>query len=127
MRTAIATTLTAAALIATLTGCSTGDDATPSVAPPSSIETPAVAGAAKLQVQGTGTATIHYTVNGGDEQTEENVTLPWEKEYGAVDELTSTVKGDGAGVTGCSITFGGDKLVAMENDPAKECTFAYFG
>lgn len=71
---------------------------------------------------------IRYRINGGPEQTETNVTLPWEKRYPVYNELQSQVSADGgdAALT-CSITMNGDKLVSFKTEPRPTCSFAYWG
>lgn len=114
---------TAAALSATTT--------TP--APSTSSSTPAATptgppvGTATMQVNGAaGPVTITYQINGGPEQTETDVTLPWEKQYPVYNEIESSVTAD-AGDTelSCNIIMDG-KLVALKSEPRPTCSFAYF-
>jgi hypothetical protein len=98
-----------------------------------SSKTPAAAptgppvGTATMQVSGgAGPVTIKYQINGGPEQTETNVTLPWEKQYPVYNEIESSVTAD-AGDTelSCNIIMDG-KLVALKSEPHPTCSFAYF-
>jgi hypothetical protein len=98
-----------------------------------SSKTPAAAptgppvGTATMQVSGgAGPVTIKYQINGGPEQTETNVTLPWEKQYRVYNEIESSVTAD-AGDTelSCNIIMDG-KLVALKSEPHPTCSFAYF-
>jgi hypothetical protein len=98
-----------------------------------SSKTPAAAptgppvGTATMQVSGAaGPVTIKYQINGGPEQTETNVTLPWENQYPVYNEIESSVTAD-AGDTelSCNIIMDG-KLVALKSEPRPTCSFAYF-
>jgi predicted small secreted protein len=98
-----------------------------------SSKTPAAAptgppvGTATMQVSGAaGPVTIKYQINGGPEQTETNVTLPWEKQYPVYNQIESSVTAD-AGDTelSCNIIMDG-KLVALKSEPRPTCSFAYF-
>ena len=77
-------------------------------------------------VGGVGVANIRYQINGGPEQTETNVTLPWEKQYPVYNEIESSVTADGgdAELT-CTIIMDG-KLLALKSEPRPTCSFAYF-
>lgn len=86
-------------------------------------------GTAVMKVSGDGApVTIRYRINGGAEQTETDVTLPWEKQYPVYEELESRVAADGgdAGLT-CTIIMDGDKLVSFKTEPRPVCNFAYWG
>lgn len=87
-------------------------------------------GQAVMKVVGTsnGPVTIHYQINGGPEQTETDVTLPWQKSYPVFAELESKVGADAAGTSlVCTITMDGDKLVSFQSRPQPVCNFAYWG
>jgi hypothetical protein len=61
-----------------------------------------------IRVIGTpGQVTLRYQINGGPEQTETDVTLPWEKQYPVYNEISTSVSADGGdtAVT-CTITTG---------------------
>ncbi|OBF61781.1 hypothetical protein A5753_17560 [Mycobacterium sp. 852002-51971_SCH5477799-a] len=86
-------------------------------------------GTAVMKVSGgSAPVTIHYRINGGPEQTESNVPLPWEKQYSVYNEVQSQVSADGgdAALT-CTIIMDGDKLVALKSEPRPTCSFAYWG
>ena len=85
-------------------------------------------GTATMQVVGgVGVATIRYQINGGPEQTETNVTLPWEKQYPVYNEVQSSVTADaGDAELTCSITMDG-KLLAFKSQSRPTCSFAYWG
>ena len=84
-------------------------------------------GTATMKVSGAGQATIRYQINGGAEQTESNVALPWEKQYPVYDEIQSSVTADaGDAELICSIIMDG-KLAAFESQPRPTCSFAYYG
>src|SRR5690242_6236988 len=52
-------------------------------------------GTAVMKVSGgSAPVTIRYRINGGPEQTEFNVPLPWEKQYPVYNELESQVSAD---------------------------------
>ncbi|ORV12618.1 hypothetical protein AWB95_11890 [Mycobacterium celatum] len=71
--------------------------------------------------------TIRYRINGGPEQTETNVTLPWEKQYTVYDEVESEVTADGSDIDlTCSIILDG-KLASFKTEPRPTCSFAYYG
>jgi len=74
-----------------------------------------------------GPVTLHYRINGGPEETETGVTLPWEKQYPVYDEISTSVSADGGDTAlTCTITMG-DKLVSDKTEPRPTCNFAYFG
>ncbi|MBU8807524.1 hypothetical protein KL953_01290 [Mycolicibacterium goodii] len=106
---------------------STTPSSATSTAMPSAQAAPV--GSAVMSVTGgSGTVTIRYRINGGPEQTETNVTLPWEKQYSVYDELESEVTADGGDASLiCSITMDGDKLVSFKSEPRPTCNFAYWG
>ncbi|MCF6389845.1 hypothetical protein L2K20_22965 [Mycobacterium sp. MBM] len=85
-------------------------------------------GTATMQVRGgTGPVTITYQINGEAEQTETNVTLPWEKKYPVYDEVPSSVTADGGSAELiCAIIMDG-KLVSFETEHRPTCSFAYYG
>lgn len=77
---------------------------------------------------GSAPVTIRYRINGGAEQTEMNVTLPWEKQYPVYDELESEVAADGgSAVLTCTIMMDGDKLVSFKTEVNPVCNFSYWG
>jgi glycerate-2-kinase len=86
-------------------------------------------GTAVMKVSGGSAAvTIRYRINGGPEQTEPNVPLPWEKQYSVYNELESQVTADGGDVAlTCTIIMDGDKLVSLKSEPRPTCSFAYWG
>lgn len=86
-------------------------------------------GTAVMKVSGGSVpVTIRYRINGGPEQIETNVTLPWEKRYTVYDELESQVTADGgATVLICTIIMDGDKLASFKSEPPPTCNFAYYG
>jgi hypothetical protein len=100
---------------------------------PTSSKSPAAAptgppvGTATMQVSGAaGPVTIKYQINGGPEQTETDVTLPWEKQYPVYNEIESSVTADaGDAELSCNIIMDG-KLVALKSEPRPTCSFAYF-
>ncbi|TDO12086.1 hypothetical protein EV580_3810 [Mycobacterium sp. BK086] len=83
-----------------------------------------------MQMAGTGAGpvTIRYQINGGPEQIDTNVMLPWAKDYPVYNEITSSVTAEGGGqnVLTCSITMDG-KLLAFRSEPNPTCSFAYWG
>ena len=94
---------------------------------PAAAPTGAPVGTATMRVSGAaGPVTIKYQINGGPEQTEKDVTLPWEKQYPVYNEIESSVTAD-AGDTelSCNIIMDG-KLVALKSEPRPTCSFAYF-
>lgn len=98
-------------------------------APTSAAPTGPPVGTAVMKVSGGGApVTIRYRINGGPEQTETNVPLPWEKQYSVYNEVESQVSADGgdAPLT-CTIIMDGDKLVSLKSEPRPTCTFAYWG
>ena len=89
--------------------------------------TGAPVGTAVMKVDGGGTVTLRYTINGGPEQTEINVTLPWEKTYDAHNQISSSVSVDSGGrEVMCTITFNRNMLVSHVTKPDPTCTFAYY-
>ncbi|QRY46944.1 hypothetical protein JVX93_09165 [Mycolicibacterium boenickei] len=122
---------------AAATGCTTTTgtpvakttSATVSESPKAAEPTGAPVGTAVMKViGGSAPVTIRYRINGGAEQTETNVTLPWEKQYTVYDELESEVAADGgsAALT-CTITMDGDKLVSFKTEVKPVCSFSYWG
>lgn len=98
-------------------------------APTSVTPTGQPVGTAVMKVSGgSAPVTIRYRINGGPEQTESNVPLPWEKQYSVYNELESQVSADGgdAALT-CTIIMNGDKLVSLKSEPRPACSFAYWG
>lgn len=86
-------------------------------------------GTAVMKVTGgSAPVTIRYRINGGAEQTETNVTLPWEKQYPVYDELESEVAADGGSTAlTCTIMMDGDKLVSFKTEVNPVCNFSYWG
>ena len=85
-------------------------------------------GTATMKVIGGGApVTLRYQINGGPEQTETDVTLPWEKQYQVYDEVETSVTADGgdADLT-CTITMDG-KLLSFKTEPRPTCSFSYWG
>jgi hypothetical protein len=80
-----------------------------------------------MEVRGAaGPVTIRYQINGGPEQTETDVTLPWEKQYPVYNEISSSVTADGGDAALiCTIMMDG-KLLALKSEPRPTCSFAYF-
>ena len=77
---------------------------------------------------GSAPVTIRYRINGGPEQTETSVPLPWEKQYPIYNELESQVTADGGDAAlSCTIIMNGDKLVSFKSEPRPTCNFAYWG
>jgi hypothetical protein len=77
---------------------------------------------------GSAPVTIRYRINGGAEQTETNVPLPWEKQYPVYNEVESQVTADGGDTAlTCTIIMNGDKLVSLKSEPRPTCNFAYWG
>jgi hypothetical protein len=105
----------------------TAPSATTSSKTPAAAPTGPPVGTATMQVSGAaGPVTIKYQINGGAEQTETDVTLPWEKQYPVYNEIESSVTADaGDTVLNCSIIMDG-KLVALKSEPRPTCSFAYF-
>lgn len=123
----------AAALLAA--GCSTADSGAPAsptssaasaaVSEPAAGPTGAPIGTATIEVQGSGTATIRYSINGAAEQVAENVALPWTTEYEVYPKISTKARAEGTGAAGCTIMMDG-KLVSFVTGPNPECTFAYY-
>ncbi len=86
-------------------------------------------GQAVMKVSGgSAPVTIRYRINGGAEQTETNVSLPWEKHYPVYNELESQVTADGGDTAlTCTIVMDGDKVVSFKSEPRPVCNFAYWG
>lgn len=86
-------------------------------------------GTAVMKVScGSAPVTIRYRINGGPEETEANVALPWEKQYPVYNELESKVSADGGDTAlTCTIIMDGDKVVAFKSEPRPACSFAYWG
>ncbi|AZG44498.1 hypothetical protein [Gordonia insulae] len=109
-----------------------GADASPEVTmtqttPAPTTPTGPAVGTATMQVTGSGQATVRYSVNGAAEQTESDVSLPWQKQFPVYDELETTISADGgAAELSCTITMDG-KLVAYKTEPRPTCEFAYWG
>ncbi|MDH6195507.1 glycerate-2-kinase [Mycobacterium frederiksbergense] len=77
---------------------------------------------------GSAPVTIRYRINGGAEQTETDVRLPWEKQYSVYDKLESEVAADGGSSRlTCAITMDGDKLVSFKTEVQPVCNFSYWG
>jgi hypothetical protein len=97
---------------------------------PSASATPSgpPVGTATMQVSGgAGPVTIRYQINGGPEQSETGVTLPWEKRYPVYNEIQSSVTADGGDTELiCSILMDG-KLLAFKHEAQPTCSFAYWG
>jgi hypothetical protein len=85
-------------------------------------------GTATMRVIGdAGPVTLRYQINGGPEQTETDVTLPWEKQYPVYDEVSTSVSADGGDTAiTCTITMAGN-LVSFTTEPRPTCSFAYYG
>ncbi len=85
-------------------------------------------GTATMQVTGgAGPVTIRYRINGGPEQSETGVTLPWQKQYPVYNEVESSVTADGGDAElNCSILMDG-KLLAFKHEAQPTCSFAYWG
>ncbi|MGB3331592.1 MAG: hypothetical protein WBA79_02160 [Mycobacterium sp.] len=70
---------------------------------------------------------ITYRINGGPQQTESNVSLPWEKSYPVYDEVETSVTADaGDAALSCTITMDG-MLAAFKTEARPTCSFAYYG
>lgn len=136
----------AVALVVAATGCSStsgtpvaerAEEAAATVtAPSSSVATPSPVaptgepvGTAVMAVRGgDASVTLRYRINDGPEQTETNVSLPWEKEYPVYEKLESEVSADGGDAELiCTIIFNGDQLVTFVTEPRPTCSFAYWG
>ncbi|WP_082957496.1 hypothetical protein [Mycolicibacter heraklionensis] len=86
-------------------------------------------GTATMKVLGSadGPVSISYRINGGPQQTESNVTLPWEKNYPVYDEVETSVTADAGDATlSCTITMDG-MLAAFKTEARPTCSFAYYG
>ncbi|MGV0750273.1 hypothetical protein [Mycolicibacter minnesotensis] len=86
-------------------------------------------GTATMTVLGSadGPISISYRINGGPQQTESNVTLPWEKSYPVYDEVETSVTADaGDAALSCTITMDG-MLAAFKTEAHPTCSFAYYG
>lgn len=85
-------------------------------------------GTATMSMSGaTRPVTITYSINGGPEQTEADVVLPWSKDYPVYPELDTWVKAaDGDAEMTCTITMDG-KLASFKTEPRPTCSFAYWG
>jgi hypothetical protein len=96
--------------------------------PPAKADPGNPIGTATMRVSGDpGPVTLRYQINGGPEQTETDVSLPWEKQYPVYNEISTSVSADGGdtAVT-CTITMDGN-LVSFKTEPRPTCSFAYFG
>jgi hypothetical protein len=137
-RYAFGVVLAAVLSMAAATGCagiegkptmapSQSQGATTTSEPSASSPTGQPIGTATMKVSGPSQATIRYQINGGAEQVESDVTLPWEMEYPVYNEVTSSVTADGgdAELT-CSIIMD-DMLAAFKTEPRPTCSFAYYG
>lgn len=104
--------------------------ATRTAAPPPVAPTPTgePIGTATMSMSGgTRPVTITYSINGGPEQTEADVLLPWSKDYPVYPELDTWVKAaDGDAELMCTITMDG-KLASFKTEPRPTCSFAYWG
>ena len=100
-----------------------------SAAPTSAAPTGEPVGTAVMKVSGgSAPVTIRYRINGGPEQTETNVPLPWERQYSVYNELESQVSADGGDTAlTCTIIMNGDKIVSFKSEPRPACNFAYWG
>ncbi|GAB11198.1 hypothetical protein GOARA_064_02000 [Gordonia araii NBRC 100433] len=120
----------ALAVVALTAGCGPSADERSTSTPPTQSQaatpTGAPVGSATLEVQGSGTATIRYRINGADEVVEENAALPWTKTYDVFPEISTSVKAEGPGASGCTITMAGS-LVSFVTDPNPECSYAHYG
>jgi hypothetical protein len=137
-RCAFGVLLFAALITAAATGCA-GVEGKPTMAPtlsPAETTTSEAAspsptgqpvGTATMKVSGVGPVTIRYQINGGAEQVESDVALPWEMQYLVYDEIVTSVTADGgdAELT-CSIIMDG-MLAALKTEPRPTCSFAYYG
>jgi hypothetical protein len=85
-------------------------------------------GTATMRVSGApGPVTLRYQINGGPQQTETGVTLPWEKQYPVYNEISTSVSADdGDTAVTCTITMDG-KLLSFQTEPRPTCSFAYYG
>jgi hypothetical protein len=111
----------------TKSGTSTSRATTPAAATPTpAAPTGAPVGTATMKVSGgSAPVTIRYRINGGPEQTETNVPLPWEKQYPVYNELESQVSADGGDTAlVCTIIMDGDKVMSLKSGPRPVCDFA---
>jgi|GEM_PF-2503447 len=86
-------------------------------------------GTATMKVLGSADVpvSISYRINGGPQQTESDVTLPWEKSYPVYDEVETSVTADaGDAALSCTITMDG-MLAAFKTEARPTCSFAYYG
>ncbi|MCV7338195.1 hypothetical protein H7K12_24645 [Mycobacterium senegalense] len=115
----------------TADGVASGNDSTDTTteSPSAAEPTGAPVGTAVMKVLGgSAPVTIRYRINGGAEQTESNVTLPWEKQYSVYEEVESEVAADGGNTElTCTITLDGDKLVSFKTEVKPVCNFSYWG
>lgn len=125
MKTRLAAVSAAIALTGVIAGCGSSTSSAPAASGATDAATIAPIGTATMEVQGTGTATVKYKINGDDEVVEQNVPLPWSKVYDVVPKLSTSVTADGAGASGCTIMMDG-KLAAYVTQPNPTCTFAYY-
>lgn len=97
--------------------------------PKAAEPTGAPVGTAVMEVRGgSAPVTIRYRINGGAEQTETGVTLPWTKQYSVYPELESEVAADGGNTELiCTIIMDGDKLVSFKTEVKPVCNFSYWG
>lgn len=104
----------------------TSTDETTTARPSPTLEGAPI-GTATMQVRGgTAPVTITYQINGEPEQTETNVTLPWEKQYPVYDKVQSSVRADGGDTELiCAIIMDGN-LVSFVTEPRPTCSFAYY-
>lgn len=128
-------TTTAGTPVAKTTSAAASDSAsteparTTTESPKAAEPTGTPVGTAVMKVLGgSAPVTIRYRINGGAEQTESNVTLPWEKQYSVYEEVESEVAADGGSATlTCTITMDGDKLVSFKTEVNPVCNFSYWG
>ncbi|MFC5334806.1 hypothetical protein [Mycobacterium branderi] len=106
-----------------------GGPLTSQITTTSTVPTGKPVGTAVMKVSGgNGPVTIRYRINGGSQQTESNVMLPWERQYTVSEEVESEVTADGGDtILVCSIIMDGDKLASFKNEPRPTCSFAYYG
>ncbi|KMV17409.1 hypothetical protein A5731_02335 [Mycolicibacterium conceptionense] len=125
------TTTTGTPVAETADGVASGNDSTDTTteSPSAAEPTGAPVGTAVMKVLGgSAPVTIRYRINGGAEQTESNVTLPWEKQYSVYEEVESEVAADGGNTElTCTITLDGDKLVSFKTEVKPVCNFSYWG
>lgn len=116
------------------TGSSTTPTSPEATATTATPKTPSAApsgppvGTATMQVTGgAAPVNIRYQINGGPEQSETGVTLPWEKQYPVYNQVESSVTADGGDTElNCSILMDG-KLLAFRHEARPTCSFAYWG